>query len=74
MGIGIGESLSTVDGEFTCVVAEDKKVDYNGEIMSLTRLTRKIKGLDHNIQPAPHWFYKGKSVKEIYDETYDFTD
>lgn len=42
--------------------------------MSLTRLTRKIKGLDHNIQPAPHWFYKGKSVKELYEEIYDFTD
>jgi hypothetical protein len=55
-------------------VAEEKKVNYNGEIMSLTRLTRKIKGLDHNIQPAPHWFYKGKSVKEIYEETYNYTD
>ena len=49
-----------------------KKVNYNGEIMSLTRLTIKIKGLDHNIQPTPHWFYNGKSVKDIYDETYDF--
>ena len=74
MGIDIGESLSTVDGEHSCIVAEEKKVNYNGQIMSLTRLTRKIKGLDHNIQPAPHWFYKGKSVKELYEETYDFTD
>ena len=40
--------------------------------MSLTRLTIKIKGLDHNIQPAPHWFYNGKSIKDIYDEIYDF--
>ena len=39
--------------------------------MSLTRLTRKIKGLNHNIQQSPHWFYNGKSVKDIYDETYD---
>ena len=72
MGIEIGETLTTVDGEHSCTIAEEKKVNYNGEIMSLTRLTRKIKGIDHNIQPAPHWFYNGKSVKEIYDETYEF--
>ena len=72
MGIDIGETLTTVDGLHNCTIAEEKKVNYDGEIMSLTRLTRKIKGLNHNIQPAPHWFYKGKSVKEIYDETYEF--
>mgnify|MGYP001462098584 CR=1 FL=1 len=34
-------------------------------------LTRKVKKLDHNIQPAPHWLYNGRSLKEIYDETYE---
>ena len=42
--------------------------------MSLTRLTRKIKKLEQNIQPSPHWFYNGKSVKDLYDETYSFED
>jgi len=74
MGIPIGETLTTVDGNYSCKITEEKKVEYNGEIMSLTRLTRKIKGLNHNIQPAPHWFYKAKSIKEIYDETYDFEE
>ena len=71
MGIAIGETLTSMDGEHTCTIAEEKKVKYNDEVMSLTRLTRKIKGLNHNIQPSPHWFYNGKSVKDIYDETYD---
>lgn len=74
MGIPVGETITTVDGEYSCTIAEEKKVSYNGEIMSLTRLTRKIKGLNHNIQPAPHWFYNGKSIKELYDETYDLLD
>ena len=74
MGIAIGETLTNVDGQHTCIIAEEKKVNYNGKIMSLTRLTRKIKGLNHDIQPAPHWFYNGISVKEIYDDTYDFED
>ena len=52
-------------------IAEEKKVEYEGELMSLTRLTRKLKELDYDIQPGPHWFYKGKSLKEIYDETYE---
>ena len=55
----------------TVSVAEEKKVEYEGEVMSLTRLTRKLKELDYDIQPGPHWFYKGKSLKEIYDETYE---
>lgn len=74
MGIPIGETLTTVDGLVTCKIAKEKKVEYNNEIMSLTRLTRKIKKLDHDIQPSPHWFYNGKSVKELYDETYSFED
>ena len=71
MGINIGEVISTADGLITCTIAEEKKVEYEGEVMSLTRLTRKLKELDYDIQPGPHWFYKGKSLKEIYDETYE---
>ena len=71
MGIKIGEVISTADGLITCKIAEEKKVEYEGEVMSLTRLTRKLKELDYDIQPGPHWFYKGKSLKEIYDETYE---
>ena len=74
MGIAIGETLTSLDGLHTCTVAEEKKVNYKGEIMSLTRLTRKIKEIDHDIQPSPHWFYNGKSVKEIYDATYETED
>ena len=71
MGINIGEVISTADGLITCTIAEEKKVEYEGEVMSLTRLTRKLKELDYDIQPGPHWFYKGRSLKEIYDETYE---
>ena len=72
MGIPIGETLTTVDGVITCKIAEEKKVEYEGEIMSLTRASRKLKDLDYDIQPGPRWFYNGKSLKDIYDETYNF--
>ena len=74
MGIEIGEIISTADGLITCKIAEEKKVEYENEVMSLTRLTRKLKDLDYDIQPGPHWFYKGRSLKEIYDETYEFNN
>ena len=71
MGIPIGSTLVTIDGEYSCTVAEEKKVEYKGEIMSLTRLTRTIRDLKYDIQPAPHWFYEGRSIKEIYEEVYE---
>jgi len=74
MGIKIGETLSTADGIISCKIVEEKKVEYENEIMSLTRLTRKLKDIDYDFQPGPHWFYNGKSLKDIYDETYSFED
>ena len=74
MGIKIGETISTADGIISCKIVEEKKVEYENEIMSLTRLTRKLKDIDYDFQPGPHWFYNGKSLKDIYDETYSFED
>ena len=74
MGIKIGETISTADGLISCKIVEEKKVEYENEIMSLTRLTRKLKDIDYDFQPGPHWFYNGKSLKDIYDETYSFED
>ena len=74
MGIKIGDTLSTADGLISCKIVEEKKVEYENEIMSLTRLTRKLKDIDYDFQPGPHWFYNGKSLKDIYDETYSYED
>lgn len=74
MGFSIGDELKTADGGFSCFIAEEKKVKFNDEIMSLTRCTRTIKELEYNIQPTPHWYFNGKSLTDIYDETYNFED
>lgn len=76
MGIPVG-SVITYGQEpdiVEAVICSEKKVIYNGEEYSLTGLTRQMKNLDFNIAPAPHWFYNGKSVQEIYDETYPFAE
>ena len=74
MGFSLGDELKTADGGFSCFIAEEKKVKFNDEIMSLTRCTRTIKELEYNIQPTPHWYFNGKSLTDIYDETYNFED
>ena len=70
MGIPIGSILSYREGNIEVTVAEEKKVNYNGSICSLTAATREILGLDYSVQPAPYWNYEGRSLKEIYDGTY----
>lgn len=74
MGLELGHELTTADGEHSCIIVEEKKVSYNGEIMSLTRCTRMIKELDYNMQPTPHWYFNGRSLTDIYDETYNLDE
>jgi hypothetical protein len=38
--------------------------------MSLTAATRQVLQLDYSVQPSPHWAYQGKSLHELYEETY----
>lgn len=69
LGIADGSVLISKDGASQCTVVGEKKVDFNGEVSSLTRATRKLLGLadDYPLQPSPHWTFNGKTVKEIYE-------
>lgn len=71
MGIPIGsEILSTENGE-TATITGEKLVTFRGEEMSLTRATKILLELDYSVQPGSYWTYKGKSLKDIYNETYE---
>ncbi len=53
MGINIGEKLIFVNNENIEVeIYSDKKIKYNDEVLSLTRVTRNILKLDYAIQPT----------------------
>ena len=70
MGIPVGsEILSTENGE-TAVICGEKSVQFRSEEMSLTRATKIILELDYSVQPGSYWTYKGKTLKDIYNETY----
>ena len=62
--------LVSKDGRLRVKVIEAKKVDLNGEKMSLTMATRRLLGLPDNqpIQPSPYWLFNGRSVINIYED------
>lgn len=75
MGIEVG-SILTFNGDesITATVVSDKKVDYKGEITSLTAITKKILNTPYTGLPTRKWNYKGISLADIYDETYPLED
>jgi hypothetical protein len=38
--------------------------------MSLSAATRVLLGTDYNVAPGPYWTFNGRSLRDIYDETY----
>jgi hypothetical protein len=76
LNIPNGSVLVSKDGQFQATVVDEKKVEYNGTVCSLTAATRKILGLpdDYPLQPSPHWTFNGKTVKEIYEDFHSQED
>ena len=72
MGIPVGSILHFTQGEETVEVVSDRKVRFRGEETSITAATRKLvtDGL-YSVAPAPFWTYNGKTLREIYNSTYD---
>ncbi len=70
LGIATGSVLVAKDGGKQAIVVAEKKVEFEGEVSSLTAATRKLLALpeDYAIQPSPHWTFNGKTIKEIYEE------
>ena len=71
MNIPIGSNLVFTETGETAEVISEKKVKYQEEEYSLTSLTRKLFKLEYNIQSSWHWTFNGKTLGEIYNETYE---
>ena len=70
MGIAMGEVVTCIEtGDVTEVVSETK-VQFQGEVMSLTRATQLARGLTPGAQPSPYWSYEGRPLIQIYHETH----
>ncbi len=74
MSIPIGAILQSTHSDVTVVVVGPKKVRLGDDEISLTAATREVLGLDYNVQPVAHWTYQGRSIRDIYEETYGYLE
>ncbi len=70
MGIPRGSILTCSVEDQTVTVNGPRKVIFNGEETSLTAATRAILQLDYSVAPLPYWSFNGRSLNDIYEETY----
>lgn len=72
MGIPLGAKLDYTRGEndIFVEVCSDKKINYYGLETSLTAITKELLGLDYTVSPGKYWTYNGRSISDIYNETY----
>lgn len=71
LGLKQGDELVFIDDRAHIArVADERRVDYQGTLYSLTALTMKLLNLPYNIQPTSHWEYNGKNLQDIYNERY----
>ena len=70
MGIAVGSVLHSNFNDESCVVKDERKVEFRSEIMSLTSATRLVLDGSYNVAPGPYWVFEGRILREIYNETY----
>lgn len=71
MGLDKGTVLTFVnDSTVEVVIVSEKKVLYNEEEVSLTRVTKELLELDYAVQPTKYWLVNGKNLRDIWQETY----
>ena len=69
-GIPVGAELAFVEDPTVIVkVAGDRKVEYNGEVTSMTALAKRLKGIDTAIPGTLFFTYNGKRIYDIAEET-----
>lgn len=65
MEIPIGAKLTYIkDRNIEIEVAENNKVKYEGEIMSLTAVTKQF--LPYVVHPTPYWLYEDEKLSDIW--------
>ena len=71
--IPVGALLTHIeDSSITCTVADDRRIEYNGETMYITPFAKMISGKGYITKGpkylAEHFMYNGKLLKDICDE------
>jgi hypothetical protein len=51
-------------------VFNERRVEFEGRVCSLTTLTRELLNWQSDRQPTPYWTFEGRSLSDIYNEKY----
>jgi len=69
VGIPSGSTLEYVrDSSVTAKVIDDKNIEFNGEILSLSVAAQKAAGVQHPLQGPIFWIYNGRTLDKIRKE------
>lgn len=64
--IPVGEKIEYCENaEITAMVVDDRNIEYNGEIMSLTALAKLLTGKKYTIAGPKYFKYKGEWLNDI---------
>ena len=67
--IPVGATLEYAkDPTINCTVYDDRKIEYNGEVMYMTTLSKILLGKNIGIQGPLYFNYNGKNLQEYYNE------
>jgi hypothetical protein len=58
----------------TAVIFNNRKIEFQGEIMFLTAATQKIMQTTRPIQPGPQWTSEKGNLNDLYNATYSHDD
>ena len=70
MGLKEGDILKFGRNEESCKVLNGRQVSYQGEIWFLSNLTNKLLDRTGPMDGSPYWYFNGKNLKDLYNETY----
>lgn len=71
MGMKKGDVLTWKENpEITISVFSERTVLFEGKEMFISAVTRDLKGAKWYVAPGSYWFYQGRVLNDIYDETY----
>lgn len=76
LGIPVGSTLLYIgDGQTTCTVADGRKVEFQGEVMSISKLTADLRNMPGRpINGPAYWSFNGRLLGDIYEEAYSQAD
>jgi hypothetical protein len=70
LGIPFGSKLCFRDRPDQVTVIDDRLVNHNGSVVSLTEATRRVLGREPGtpLRPGPFWTFEGRRLDEIYED------